>query len=265
MIQIVKENLGFRKQIVKLSKSELIKTYKGAALGPLWAVIKPAIQIFVFWFAFQVGLRNNRPVHGFDFFIFLLVGMIPWFFMNESILEGARCIRHNKHFVTKTPFPVGTIMTYTSLSHLYIHFVLVAIMYVILLFSGVMPSIYNIQILFYMPMMYAFFTCLSWITAPLSAISKDFENVVRSVINAIFWLSGIIWDQDTLGNGITKHILQLNPVNYFANGYRNTFLYKRWFWETPYETVCFLAILAGVFFLGAFVYRRLRKTIPDVL
>lgn len=265
MIQIVKENIGFRKQIFKLSKSELIKTYKGAALGPLWALIKPSITIFVYWFAFEVGLRSNRLVHGFEFFIFLLTGMIPWFFMSSAILDGSKCIRNNKQFVTKMPFPVGTIMTYTNLSHLYVHFAIMIIGYVIVVLSGITPSIYNIQILFYMPMMFLFFTCLSWITAPLSAISKDFENVVRSVMNAIFWLSGIIWDPYELGDGIVRNIVLLNPVNFFANGYRNTFLYKTWFWETPYETVGFLILLTGIFFLGAFVYKKLRKTLPDVL
>lgn len=265
MIQILKENLSFRKQIIKLSKSELKKTYKGAALGPVWAVIKPAIQIFVFWFAIAVGFRKGGLVHGYPFFIFMITGMIPWFFMSESILEGAKCIRMNKHFVTKMPFPVGTIMTYTNLSHLYIHFVLVGIGLAILLLSGVMPTIYMIQILWYLPMMFIFFTCLSWITAPLSAVSKDFENLVRAILNAIFWLSGIIWDPYAMGDGIVRRIVLLNPVNYFANGYRNVFLYKRWFWETPYETVSFLLLLTGVFFLGAFVYKRLRKTLPDVL
>ena len=34
MKEIIKEHAGFLKQIWKLSKSELIITYKGAALGP---------------------------------------------------------------------------------------------------------------------------------------------------------------------------------------------------------------------------------------
>ena len=181
MLKILKENLAFKKQILKLSKSELIKTYKGAALGPLWAVVKPSITIFVYWFAFALGFRGNGTVHGFPFFTFMLVGIIPWFFMSEAILSGAMCIRQNRHFVTKMPFPVSTIMTYTTLSKLYIHFGLCVIMYVILLFSGIQPSIYNLQFFIYMPLMYIFFTCLAWITAPLSAISRDFENVVKSI------------------------------------------------------------------------------------
>lgn len=39
-----------------------------------------------------------------------------------------------------------------------------------------------------------FFLVLSWMTAPLSAFSKDFENLINSVITGLFWLSGIFWN-----------------------------------------------------------------------
>ncbi len=185
--------------------------------------------------------------------------------MSEAILEGAGSLRKNKHFVTKMPFPMGTIMTYTVLSHLYVHIALTAIGYIIIIFFGVMPSIYNIQLLFYMPMMFLFFTFLSWVTSPLSAVSKDFEHIVKAVITAIFWLSGIIWNPYTMKDGIIKRIVLANPINFFANGYRNTFLYKKWFWESRYELIVFLIMLTGMFFLGSFVYKRLKKTIPDIL
>ena len=55
MFQIFKEHKGFGKQIFLLAKNELIKTYKGAVIGPFWAVIKPAFTLFVYWFAFQIG------------------------------------------------------------------------------------------------------------------------------------------------------------------------------------------------------------------
>ncbi|MFR2966285.1 MAG: hypothetical protein ACLTK0_07800 [Anaerovoracaceae bacterium] len=45
---IINEHLTYRKQIVKLAKSDLVKTYRGSALGWAWAFIKPVVTIFVF-------------------------------------------------------------------------------------------------------------------------------------------------------------------------------------------------------------------------
>ena len=54
LIEIIKDHIAYRKQIKKLAKADLIRTYRGAALGWSWAIIKPAVTIFVYWFAFSV-------------------------------------------------------------------------------------------------------------------------------------------------------------------------------------------------------------------
>ncbi len=74
--EIISDHLAYRKQLVKLAKSDIKKTYSGAVLGWAWAVIRPAILIFVFWFAFTVGLRKGSDVDGYPFFLWLIAGMI---------------------------------------------------------------------------------------------------------------------------------------------------------------------------------------------
>lgn len=275
LFTIFKEHRHFGKQIFLLAINDLKKTYKGAAIGPLWAVIKPAFTLFVYWFAFTIGLRSNSGVtvfgHEYSRFIFLLVGFVPWFFITDSITLGAKSIRMNKQYVTKVSFPVSTIMTFTSVARLIIHLFLVIVMYIILAFNSsdaiLTPSVYNLQFFFYCPLMFMFFIALTWSTAPMAAFSKDFENMIVSIMAGIFWLSGIIYDSYHLGKGMgwLEKFMLFNPINFFANGYRNTFLYGRWFFESKLELVIFLAEFAVVFALGLFNYNRLRKTLPDVL
>ena len=47
---IIKEHIQWKSQIFKLAEADLKKTYNGAALGWAWAVIKPTITIFIYWF-----------------------------------------------------------------------------------------------------------------------------------------------------------------------------------------------------------------------
>lgn len=274
MFTIFKEHKNFGKQIFLLAKNELIKTYKGAAIGPLWAVIKPAFTIFVYWFAFAVGLRGSGKGvavlldHGvwqhFDQFTFMLVGFIPWFYISDSITLGAKSIRMNSQFVTKVSFPVSTIMTYTSIARLYIHLMLTVVMYVIVLFLHG-PSIYNLQFFLYCPLMFIFFLMLTWTTAPMSAFSRDFENLIVSVMSGVFWLSGIVYNSYNTSNEIINKIMLFNPINFFVNGYRNTFLYDRMFFTYKTELVIFAAEFLIVFVLGIYNYNRMRKRLPDVL
>ena len=272
MFTIFKEHKGTGKQTLLLAKNELIKTYKGAVIGPFWAVVKPAFTIFVYWFAFSCGIKQLREMNinlgghtpfTVDFFTFMFVGIIPWFFIQDSIIQGAKTLRNNRQFITKVKFPVSTILTYTSVSRLFVHLMLVALMYIYVLFA-IGPSWYNLQFFLYCPIMFIFFLALSWSTAPMSAFSKDFENLIVSVMAGIFWLSGIMYDSYSF-DGALKYVMLLNPINFFANGYRNTFLYHRPFFANTTEIIIFTVEFIAIFALGIFNYNRLRKKLPDVL
>ncbi len=98
--EIMSEHKGQLKKIWLLAVNDLIKKYKGAVMGPLWAIIKPTFTLFILWFAFTVGIRGSGTVSGYPRFIFMLSGYIPWFFISEGIIGGARSIRQNSQFVT---------------------------------------------------------------------------------------------------------------------------------------------------------------------
>ena len=262
---IIEEHVSFRQQIFKLAKSDLIKTYNGAALGWAWAVIKPMITLFVFWFAFTVGLRSGKPVAGYPFFLWLVAGFCPWFYMRELIPGGAGCIRQYKHLVTKMKFPISVIPTYYNLAHLFVHWALLAITIVLFVCFGYFPDKYYLQIPLYMIMMYVFFTVWSLLSGILSSISRDFQNLVKSFSTAVFWLSGIVYDVNRIDNPIIRLVLKFNPVTVVANGYRYSFIYKQWFWEDKVELLAYCCTLMVFFILAVKSYRDLRKEIPDVL
>jgi len=266
-LDIITEHKGQAKKIWMLSVNNLVKKYKGAVMGPLWALIKPSFTLFILWFAFTVGIRGGNSVSGYPRFIFMLSGYIPWFFVSEMIVGGSRSIRQNSQFVTKLSFPVSNIMTFCTLSSLIIHIGMSLIMYVILLFAGYGPSIYNLQFFYYMPLMYAFFLVLSWTTAPLSAFSRDFENLINAIITGLFWLSGVFWDTYGIENPVIKTIMYLNPINYFINGYRKSFLYETAFFDSNYtiETIIFFAEFILLILIGSGFYKKLRKILPDIL
>ena len=271
LTEIIDEHKGKGKQVMLLSVNELKKKYKGAALGPLWALIKPTFTLFILWFAFAIGLRHSSHVvfmgAKIPRFIYMLTGYVPWFFISECIIGGSRSIRSNRQFVTKLSFPVSNIMTFTSLSALYVHILLCVIMYVVLIVMGYGVSIYNLQFFYYCAAMYAFFLVFSWATAPLSAFSKDFENLINSTITGFFWLSGIFWSTYDLEYPWLRKLMYLNPINYFVNGYRKCFLSHTFMFDKNFttETVVFFAELIVMIFVGAHTYKKFRKILPDVL
>lgn len=279
IIQIPKEHIGFGRQTFMLAKEDLIKTYKGAVIGPLWAVMKPLFQLFVYWFAFTIGLRSaGREEMGVPYFVFLLVGFIPWFFMSDTVNRGSKSISENRQFVTKVSFPVSVIMTYTTISKFYVHIFLFSLTYLYLLITGYQPSIYNLQVLLLAPLMFFFFLAVLWSFAPMSAFSKDFANLITTIMSGLFWLSGVCYDSYTLENEGIRLALLFNPMTYFVNAYRKAIICNKWVWEAPsytadmkyalhplWENGIFLIEFAVVIIFGIYNYNRLRKELPDVL
>lgn len=286
VLQIPREHRGFGKQTIMLAKEDLLKTYKGAVIGPLWALVKPVFQLFVYWFAFSILRGSSSKEMGVEYFLFIMSGFVPWFFMSDCIGRGSRSIADNRQFVNKVSFPVSVIMTYTTISKFYIHIFLLSLTYMyITIFGGIAPSIYNLQLLILAPMMFVFFLALTWSLAPMSAFSKDYLNFINTIMSGLFWLSAIGYDSYRLKNDIIRNILMCNPLAFFVNAYRKAMICNCWIWEAPtypdkqakemlkagihlhplWELAIVLLEMAVVIGLGVYNYNRLRKDLPDVL
>ena len=265
LIKIIKEHIEYRQQIVKLAKADIIKTYRGAALGWAWAIIKPAVQIFVYWFAFSIGLRHGSSVNGYPFFLWLIAGLIPWFYISDMLTAGTDSIRKYSYLVTKMKFPVATIPTFVSLSKLAINAILIVIMIAIFWIFGYAPDIYYLQIIFYMALSFIFWTIWALFSSSIAAISKDFANLVKSFVTAVFWLSAVLWNADNITIGWLKKMQNLNPVTYIVQGFRNCLINKVWFWEQPKRLLYFVVAMVILLILALWAHKKVRKDIPDVL
>jgi teichoic acid transport system permease protein len=262
---IMSEHRAYRRQIFQLAAADVVKTYRGSALGWMWAIIKPSVTIFVFWFAFTIGLRAGSPVEGFPFFLWLLAGIVPWFYISEMLTQGSKTLKRYNYLVTKIKFPVSTISTFVSLSKLYVHLALMVVVILIFTLFGHPPDIYLLQLPLYTGLLFIFFTIWSLLASPLAAVSKDFANVVSSLVTAVFWMSGIMWDANRIHIEWLRKLLLFNPVTFIANGYRNVFIYKQWFFEDRFALFAFGIMLLLIFALAIYTYERLRQEIADVL
>lgn len=262
---ILQEHIQWRHQILKLAKADIIKTYSGAALGWAWALIKPTITILVYWFAFSVGLRQGKDINGFPYILWLISGVVPWFFMSEMITGGAGAIRKYKYLVTKMKFPVSTIPTFISLSKLAVHLCLIVIVMALFLLFGYRPDIYWLQLPLYMFCMVMFFIMWALFSSMLASMSKDFLNLVKSLTTAVFWMSGIMWDINRIATPWVQTVLKFNPVTFVVTGYRNVFIYKTWIWEDASGLLYFAIVFAVMMIAALWSYKKLIKEIPDVL
>ena len=184
--EILKEQWQWRKQILSLGLFDLKKTSAGAVLGPLWFFAKPAVYILVFWFALEVGLRSaDQTGSDVPYILWLMGGLIPWFYIQEIL---------GSYLVTKIKFPLAGIPTIFSISTFVIQLGLVVALLVVYFICGQPLDLYLLQLPVALVLMFVFFNMFSLVTSLLSAISKDFMNLMKTLSTPLFWLSGIIFN-----------------------------------------------------------------------
>lgn len=267
LVDIFKNKWQWRKQIANLGLFDLRKKSRGAVLGPLWFFAKPAVYIFVFWFALEIGLRvgNSSGVDGTPYILWLMAGLIPWFYMQDMINQGSDVYHRYSYLVNKIKFPLAGIPTIRNISTFVVHCGLVVVLVIAYFLCGQIPDIYLIQLPIAMLLMFIFFDMFSLLTSLLSAISKDFKNLIKTLSTPLFWLSGIIFNVYSLGIDWLETILMFNPVTFFASMYRCAVYDKTWIWDNPGAMIGMGVVFVLTFVAMILIYRRTYEEVPDVL
>lgn len=266
---ILKDNWEWRSQIGRLAIFELKKKARGAVLGWAWLAIKPIVFIAVFWFALEVGLRaGDASSPNYPYFVWLVSGLIPWFFMSEMIGSGSDVLHRYTYLVNKVKFPLSGISTLFSLSSLIINSVLFVLLFVIYFAYGMPCDIYLIQVPILLLLMFVFWDMVSIMFSQLSGISKDFGQLMKALQQPLFWLSGVLFNMNVLepaGFGWAADVMLFNPVTFFATAFRDAMCEKVWFWEDPVFFGCFVVVFVLTLVCMCAVYKHFSGEVSDVL
>jgi lipopolysaccharide transport system permease protein/teichoic acid transport system permease protein len=229
----------------------------------LWAFIQPAAMIGIFWFVFQVGFKS-KPVDNFPFILWLVAGMVPWFYFAEALSMGTNAVFSNAFLVKKVVFRVSLLPIIPILSALAIHIFFIFFMFAMFIYYGYSPEIYWIQLPYYVLASSILLLGLSWFTSSIVIFFKDIGQLVAIIIQFGFWLTPIFWSLKMVPEKY-HWIVELNPMVYIIDGYRNSMIYHHWFWEDVSMMVYFWVITLLIFILGGFTFRKLRPHFADVL
>lgn len=252
-----------RKLIWNLAINDFKAKYATSFLGTVWAVVLPLTNILVFWYVFQVGLRNG-DVNGLPFIVWYVPAFLCWTYFAEAFSGTANSIREYSYLIKKVNFPVMSIPVVKVVSALIIHSLFIVLIVIINLYYGIYPSLYYLQIIYYVFALTVYLLGLGWLFGALSVVIPDTVNVVNVILQLGFWVTPIIWNPDILSPR-SQIVLKLNPLYYICQGYRETFLYGKWFWSNMRLTCYFWIVTFVMWILGTYVYSKTKDRFADLL
>lgn len=253
-----------RELLVSLTKRDLKNRYLGSALGMVWAFLQPLVTILVVWFVFQVGFKAKPSAEGVPFSLWLVSAMVPWFFFSEAFASAANSILEQGNIVKKIVFRVSLLPIVKINSALTVHFFFIIVLAFISIVYGRYPSIYWLQVPYYLLSSLILLLGLSWISSSVIVFFRDLGQVIGVLIQIGFWATPVFWDASIMP--VKYHfLLKLNPVYYLTEGYRNCFCHEVWFWHNWKWMSYFWCVNAVIFICGIICFRKLKPHFADVL
>lgn len=252
-----------KKMLISLAKNDFRAKYAGSALGAIWAFISPVITILIYWFVFQVAFQNG-PVNNMPYVIWLVSGVVPWFFISEGWGGATGVFIDYSYLVKKVVFDIDMLPAVRVSSAFFVHLFFVVLTFIISAAYGFLPGLLHLQILYYMAAAFILTLALGRITATLTVFARDIGNIVGVMVQFGFWLTPIFWDINAIPEGL--HIIfKLNPIYYITEGYRDIFVYNAGFWQKPILTLYFWAVVAVLLIAGNIIFKRLRPHLADMI
>lgn len=262
MKQMISSFLSSLSLLFGLTLRDLKERYVSSYLGIMWEFVQPVITVLLMWVVFSVGFKA-RPVAEVPFIEWLIPGYLMWQYLSGVISSGTRSIVESSYLVKKIVFRVEILPVVKIMSGLAVHG---AFMVLIVIGYGVERGgigVEWLQVVYYL----LSGTCLAYGLIMLSSAAavfvRDTVPMVNMMLQVGFWGTPIFWD---IGQVPAEYrwIVELNPMSYVVEGYRQSMLGGTWFFERP-ESVNYWIETAVIVLIGRYVFRKMRPHFADVL
>jgi teichoic acid transport system permease protein len=262
--QIIKEQLLNLNLIFRLGMYEAKSKYKMHYLGAFWQILNPFIQIGIYWLIFGLGIRGGSSMGDTPFFLWLVAGLVPWFFISSTTTQGANSIYSKINLVSKMKFPVSVLPSIKVIGNSIPFLIMLVITIFIFILYRNFSGVYILQLPYYMFSLYFLLFALTLLLSTLTTIIRDVQQMVQSVMRIMMYALPILWDVESFPKVIVN-ILQLNPFYYIIEGFRHSLLGGEWFFNDISYTFYFWSISILILLIGSGIHLKFRYKFVDYI
>lgn len=228
MLNDLRELVRYRELFVTLVARDLKGRYKRSALGFVWSLANPLIQIATLTIVFKyMVMRTPMP----NYSAFLFVGFIPWMFLQLALTDASVAVPINVQILKRVYFP-REILPLSNVASNLVHFLLALVVlfgYLIVCRIG-----FSWSHLLYLPLIILLQTIvvsgLALLISCASVYFADITYLVTAGLNLLYWGSCIMYPLEKSGEmpGLAGSkfawVAYVNPVIPLITLYRRVLL-----------------------------------------
>ena len=245
MLKVFKDLYNYRELLKTNVKKEIRGKYKNSFLG-VYAIV------------FQMILKNPQE----NYAVFICCGLIPWTFFSSAITRAAFTMVENGNIIKKVYFPreILPISIVTSEAVNFLISTIIIIVFVI--FGGVGISKYIIFYPLVLIAQYVLLIAISLIVSSISVYVRDLQHLIGVALQLFFYATPIVYAADVIPENF-KWILNINPMTYIINAYRDIFYNHEMIDIIPLLVLIGGSVIACI--IGYLIFNKLQKGFAEQL
>jgi lipopolysaccharide transport system permease protein len=196
-----------------LAYQDIKLRYRRSTLGPFWITLSMAITVYsmgyLYAHLFHVELESYFP--------FLVAGMLSWSLISTTITDFTDGLTASETYIKQIKLPYTLYIHRIACRNIFIFFHNIIVIVPVLAIFHQYAKV-NFCTLFLIPglaLIYINAIIYGLILAMIGARFRDVSQVIKSLVQVIFFITPIMWQPAILGD---KHqfIVNLNPIYPFV-------------------------------------------------
>lgn len=257
-----RELWAYRELLYFLTWRDVKVRYKQTALGVLWVVIQPLLMTMIF--TVFLGMLARVPTDGLPYPLMVYVGLLPWTFFANAVMQAGTSIVGNSNLITKVYFPRLIVPASAVAARLVDFAVAFGILFGLMAFYrvGLTWQAAMLPALVVLPALLAL--GFGMLVAALNVRYRDVGVVLPVMMQLWMFVSPVLYPsrlvRDMWPGGY--RLYALNPMVGIVDGFRATLLGQPFDWAAlGWAAAVTLFTVAG----SAYAFRRVEKSFADII
>ena len=179
-----------------LAKIEFKLRYYENKLGLFWALLKPIMDMCIYYVAFNVILTSDVPA----FASYLFIGLIIWNFFVESTVGTIQILNTKKYlyeYSNMNKFEIYISTLFANSIGFFFNFIMFFLFYIFFQSKSIGPNLYNLWIIPLFINLFILSLGISLILSTIYIIAKDISQIWMVFTSFLFFLSPIFYKLET--------------------------------------------------------------------
>lgn len=248
----------YREMFVALVARDVRLRYRGSALGVVWTLLSPLLQMLVYTLVFSTIMRIDVAHYN----VFVFCSLLPWMWFANSLTMGSETIFQNGSLIKKIYFPTELLPLVSVTSHMVNFVFALPVLAVFMALSGIAFTPALLALPLVMAVQFFFVFSLVLLFSMLNTFYRDVSYLMSVAIMVWFYLTPVLYPLHMIPHKYYAWFL-LNPMLHLTHAYRTIFMMGEWPAWRGLGVV--FAISLGIFSLAYPLFNRKKFEFAEVV